>query len=372
MLVERPGLGARKPAAFTLVELLVVIAIIGILVALLLPAIQSAREAARRSQCKNNLKNISLACHNHVDTHKVFPTAGSGYGDRLECYVDNGQPFGPDKQGMSWAYQILPYLEENAVHGLTTTEAVQNSPIPLYNCPSRRGITLFENEDDDWGSAYLIDYAGAQPCTRQNANSNSRYDPNRGTANGWDALNYTRVFSSFWMSGHSEFPPDNGVYDGVIVRSPWRRDAVDKATCGPDAPPGQFIPRVPRPTSFAKITDGTSKTLLIGEKYVFSEYYAGGDASDDRGWIDGWDGDTMRSTCTFPLQDSDQNTVSTHTSTQHETFMFGSAHAGGFNAALADGSTRSISYDIDMHVFNSLGTRNGEAMNETSSMDGVN
>lgn len=362
----------RQGGGFTLVELLVVIAIIGILVALLLPAIQAAREAARRIQCKDHLKNIGLACHNHVDTHKTFPTGGAGWGDRLECYVNNGTPFGPDKQGMSWAYQILPYLEEGAVHGLVSTELVQNSPVAIFNCPSRRGPTLFENQDDDWGTAYLTDYAGAQPCTRSSATSTSRYDPDRGTADGWDAMNYTRVYSSFWMSGHSELPPNNGVYDGVLVRSPWRRDNVDKSTCGPAAPGGVFLPNVPHATTFAKITDGSSKTLLIGEKHVFVEMYEGGDASDDRGWIDGWDGDTMRSTCTHPLQDSDQNIVSIHTPTQHETFMFGSAHPGGFNVVLADGSVRTVSYDVDMHILNSLGTRNGESVGETSRTEGVN
>ena len=149
----------RSPA-FTLVELLVVIAIIGILIALLLPAIQAAREAARRIQCKDNLKNIGLACQNHADTHKVFPTGGAGFGDRLECYVQNGKPFGPDKQGWSWAYQLLPYLEEGSLHGLVKTEQVQSTPVPLYNCPSRRGPTLYNNPSQ-FGTAYLMDYAGA-------------------------------------------------------------------------------------------------------------------------------------------------------------------------------------------------------------------
>src|SRR6185369_10306687 len=75
-LVELPAVGKRKRAAFTLVELLVVIAIIGFLVALLLPAIQAAREAARRNQCKNHLKQLALGCLLHLDTQKYFPTGG--------------------------------------------------------------------------------------------------------------------------------------------------------------------------------------------------------------------------------------------------------------------------------------------------------
>src|SRR5450631_2470250 len=127
----------RRHPAFTLVELLVVIAIIGILVALLLPAIQAAREAARRTECKNRLKQIGLGILNHVDTYKVFPTGGARYNAVITTYVVNGKPFGPDKQGLGWAYQILPYLEEGAIKGLTTNDQLQKASIPLYLCPSR-------------------------------------------------------------------------------------------------------------------------------------------------------------------------------------------------------------------------------------------
>ena len=126
--------------AFTLVELLVVIAIIGILVALLLPAIQAAREAARRTQCKNQLKQIGLAIHHHVDTYRVFPTGGAGPAWTLRITLSGGRPFGPDKQGLNWTYQILPYLEEDAIHGITTQAQLQAAQVPLYVCPSRRSV----------------------------------------------------------------------------------------------------------------------------------------------------------------------------------------------------------------------------------------
>ena len=126
---------------FTLVELLVVIAIIGILVALLLPAVQAAREAARRTQCKNQLKQIGLAILNHANTLRVFPTGGAGFHPDIANYVVNGKPLGPDKQGLGWGYQILPYLEEGALQGLTTQIQLQAAGVTLYVCPSRRSPT---------------------------------------------------------------------------------------------------------------------------------------------------------------------------------------------------------------------------------------
>src|SRR5438105_1065208 len=96
-----------KKHAFTLVELLVVIAIIGVLVALLLPAIQAARESARRAQCKNNLKQIGLALHNHESARRAFPP---GY--ISNSATKNGPGTGP---GWGWGAYILPYLEESSL-----------------------------------------------------------------------------------------------------------------------------------------------------------------------------------------------------------------------------------------------------------------
>jgi prepilin-type N-terminal cleavage/methylation domain-containing protein/prepilin-type processing-associated H-X9-DG protein len=122
---------ALKHRAFTLVELLVVIAIIGILVALLLPAVQAAREAARRNQCSNNLKQIGLACHNHVDAKRVLPP---GYLVGLD--PDSTSP------GWSWATYLLPYLEENPLYQqLTLTQPVESQSatktvLGVFLCPS--------------------------------------------------------------------------------------------------------------------------------------------------------------------------------------------------------------------------------------------
>ncbi len=155
--------------AFTLVELLVVIAIIGILVALLLPAVQAAREAARRTQCNNNLKNIGLAMLNHVDARKVFPTGGARYSAAprflLEQNLDSGKPLPPEKEGLGWGYQLLPYIEETSAYSIQTTADLQNVVVSIYVCPSRRAART------SWGPDFRANrhdgLCGRGSCYRQ-------------------------------------------------------------------------------------------------------------------------------------------------------------------------------------------------------------
>ena len=364
----------RTQRGFTLVELLVVIAIIGILVALLLPAIQAAREAARRTQCKNQLKQIGLGTLHHADTFRVFPTGGAGPSVDIANYVANGRPFGPDKQGLNWTYQILPYLEEDAIRGITTQAQLQAAQVPLYVCPSRRSVTTRTATNDVAPVFFPVDYAAAQPCTFQCPRGSPgcpapvpRYNP-------LDAVplagpGYSTNQLSFWggrngaVAGPSAM--DNQVYDGVIVRTPWRL-----AT-------GTYATNVPGPTKFARITDGTSHTFMIGEKYVRSDLYEGGSKSDDKGWTDGWDPDAMRSTCFQPYQDSDGagfqfqplNKNTDLFGIDRDVYYFGSAHSGGFNGIFADGSVHTLNYDIDVVLFNALATRAGDEIVDGSAVN---
>lgn len=137
--------------AFTLVELLVVIAIIGILVALLLPAVQAAREAARRTSCTNNLKQLGLAVHSYHDSHKAFPTAGDN-GPRNCCSPDVGRV-----DRYNWPFHLLPFIEQDEAYysGLRDRAVLNKTTIGTLYCPSRRSVRLYR------GGA-KSDYAGSR------------------------------------------------------------------------------------------------------------------------------------------------------------------------------------------------------------------
>ena len=152
-----------RRSAFTLVELLVVIAIIGILVSLLLPAVQAAREAARRTQCFNNLKQMGLAILNHVSTKQEFPTGGS------EPWHNQGNDDSLYAKGYGWMVQILPYAEETSLQEISKGYGagdlqrdlqVRKTPVGMYFCPSRRLAGVSGGQ----GNRALMDYASATPA----------------------------------------------------------------------------------------------------------------------------------------------------------------------------------------------------------------
>jgi prepilin-type N-terminal cleavage/methylation domain-containing protein/prepilin-type processing-associated H-X9-DG protein len=363
---------AGRRGAFTLVELLVVIAIIGILVALLLPAIQAAREAARRTQCKNNLKNIGVAIHNFHDTYKMFPTGGTEPNVDIENYLaDSAKPVadrkgpanGPLRQGLSLFFQILPFLEEEAVHNLTHDDQLrqQRVGITLYNCPSRRGLTFSP------GGASLVDYAcsTAAPARSEPGYTFDTYlsdtkltpipSPTRNTI--------------FWgcLACDSGIPGTNIVnaqaasgkpvqFRGVVQRCDWQYVAS-----GPSAPGihRNFTKRM----TLEKVTDGTSKTIIIGEKWVHPQLYDGGSASqtwcaDDNGWADGWDCNNLRSALVPLRSDGDGEMPILGDICDGETdFAFGSAHSGGIHVLFCDGSVGFVSYEIDQENFNRMAHR---------------
>lgn len=287
---------SRLQRGFTLVELLVVIAIIGILVALLLPAVQAAREAARRTQCTNHLKQIGLAIHNHHDTHKVFPTGGTvPWGG--PSYDSNGQLHGPNQQGSGWAFQILPFMEQGNTYNLGTKAQIETTFVSEYQCPSRR-------RNARQAQRVLMDYASATPADSPNS---------------WD---------QYWY-GNTWAVPNNVRYAGAIARTGT----------------------LSSPTKMASLRDGTSNILMISEKWLNIGNYDTGDWHDDQGWVDGWDPDTVRYTGFRPIKDSRGSPYG------WDGYQFGSAHPAGINSLLCDGSVRMITYQVEATIFNRLGDR---------------
>src|SRR5438270_8831748 len=166
-MIVRSSAPRQARLAFTLIELLVVIAIIAILIGLLVPAVQKVRESAARLQCENNLKQIGLAVHNHHDSLKQLPHAGAGW-NFAPVYTGVGNPASGKAQECGWLFQILPYVEQQAVWkggGGTTIMACQinaiSAPIPLYFCPSRRKPQVGAST----GSWYSTQYPGQQVPT---------------------------------------------------------------------------------------------------------------------------------------------------------------------------------------------------------------
>jgi prepilin-type N-terminal cleavage/methylation domain-containing protein/prepilin-type processing-associated H-X9-DG protein len=374
MYIKAPNSMKTNKNGFTLVELLVVIAIIGILVALLLPAVQAAREAARRMTCMNQLKQMGLAMHNHIDSRRVFPTGGSRYRPDIKNYVSGGtnnpgSPNGPEKQGLGWGYQILPYLEENAIHGIVRHSDLQKAVVPIYTCPSRRSAAVSTTGTINGGLTALTDYAAAHPL--------SRVCPDKGDGALYD-INDTHPFQgntshaiareAFWCTTPGDPMQNDTVYDGVIVRTQWRVLASANATS-----PAKLrrTKGGPSPIKPSKVTDGLSKTMLLGEKFVRvdmaeSNVTPNGNISDsdDRGWTDGWDLDTVRFTGYQPISDSagfcfDDALARYCTGDFTDVYFFGSSHPSGINAVYADGSVHHILFDVEILIFNALGTRNG-------------
>jgi hypothetical protein len=250
-------------------------------------------------------------------------------------------------------------------------------------CPSRRTVSQAQVNAATVGGdqVFLIDYAAAQPCTvdcpagSPGCTTPVQYNPQDAVP--LTMAGYIKNQLSFWGGKNGEVAgvsaKNNQVYDGVIVRSPWRYVSTNAS----GQPTGVYATNVPSPTPFARITDGTSHTFLLGEKYIRSDLYGGGSKSDDKGWVDGWDPDAMRSTCFQPYQDGDsagfqfqpQNSPTDLFGVDRDVYYFGSAHTGGFNGVFADGSIHTLNYDIDVVLLNSLATRAGDELIDQSSVN---
>jgi prepilin-type N-terminal cleavage/methylation domain-containing protein len=310
--------GAR--AAFTLVELLVVIAIIGILIALLLPAVQAAREAARAASCKNNLRQQALGAIQHHETMRFFPTGGWGW----NWSGDSDRGYGLDQPG-GWIFNILPFVEQEALREsasdgqpnvITSLQRARAStlcqtPVPIFNCPSRRPpqsypalISQMSKCADDSPTVARSDYA---------INEGDYFYPN-----GWLYLGPPdeHVSNYAW--------PDNRLYTGVsFYRSQVR---------------------------LADVRDGSTHTVLVGEKCVNPDYYqTGEDGGDVRSMYCGFSLDIGRAAVySSPLPDRRWN---------NSWNEFGSAHPSACHFATCDGAVHAIRFEIAHSVFRRLSHR---------------
>ena len=328
----------RSASGFTLVELLVVIAIIGILVALLLPAVQAAREAARRTQCVNNLKQLGTALYNFHDAKGKLP-----YGS----YLDNTLKPVPRNQRVTWVVQLMPFMEEQSLHGQILSMLNNNSvapghphpmvhsafaelvkiPIATMICPSDGEgagdpIQIYGNHaGGGWNptEAFALWYPASMGPTHQDA---CPFCPEqKGTASDQDTY-----CCQGWHFGTSNYP-----------QSGWQ----DQGGC---TGTGMFC-RFPKGTAFKTVTDGLSNTFLAGE--------------------------TLPKLCAFHTIHSQNfpiagtqiplNLVTVLADQLNHSVACGykSNHPGGANFVMSDASVQFIQADIDYKLYNGLGSRNG-------------
>ena len=312
-------------------ELLVVIAIIGILIALLLPAVQSAREAARRMQCTNNLKQLSLAFLTHEGTHGFFPTGGWG----VDWLGVPGRGFGREQPG-GWGYNILPYLEQETLHrlgeGLSSSARLEagktraQTPLLMAYCPSRRAPQVIP---------FTLD---------RNPRPDDLYDIPKGTlvAKGDYAVSVGDSTNTSPRVGGGN-PRPTTLAEGDNPAFPWNSAQADVLT---------GVSYLRSEVGVAMVRDGTSNTYMLGEKYMEPDNYLSGiNAGDDQSWYGSNSTDNSRSTSLSigpPRQD--RNGYNFYQG-------FGSAHPGGCNFSFCDGSVRTISYSIAPEIHRRLGNR---------------
>ncbi|MEZ6072899.1 MAG: DUF1559 domain-containing protein [Pirellulales bacterium] len=315
----------RRRQAFTLVELLVVIAIIGILIALLLPAVQAAREAARRSECKNHLKQIGLAFLLHDDTHGHMPSRGWGW-----AWVgDPDRGFG-ERQPAGWVYNILPYIEQQALHDLGAGQSVAAkralagqvamTPIATMNCPSRRSAI-----------PYVAFYSGgtfhAYNADAVPVHARSDYAVNAGT-------------TVHTLSGPTSLEQGDTTFDWKSANIPYEQR--------------NGLAYLRSQVRHGQITDGLSNTYCVGEKYLIPDHYTNGmNGADNTSMYQGYDWDVNRWGNATPDRLPQQDRPGADNWT-----IFGSPHAGGFNMVFCDGSVHQIPYSIDGEIHRRLTSRN--------------
>ncbi len=274
---------------------MVVIAIIAILIGLLLPAVQKVREAAARAQCANGLKQMGLAAHNLHNVYNMLPSGGIGWTDAVPTFTAPGNPVGGTGQRAGWGYQILPFLEQEALWkgagGATIADCQINiisGVIKVYFCPSRRSPKALPPTPSWYGPAGTYAHG---PTDYASSNNNT------------------------------------AASDGTNGAIPYGYDGL----------------------KLTHITDGTSNTLMFGEKRMDITSIGQYQSDDNEGYACAWDHDVSRTTNAVPQPDGLLGTGAGGN-------IFGSSHSGGANYVMVDGAVRFINYSVTLASFQALGT----------------
>jgi prepilin-type N-terminal cleavage/methylation domain-containing protein/prepilin-type processing-associated H-X9-DG protein len=345
----------RRTQGFTLVELLVVIAIIGVLVALLLPAIQAAREAARRMSCQNNLKQLGLACLNYESAKKFLPMGST---------IPGPFPDGNGKNGLSWLVTVMPYIEQSTVSdiiesriekyrddnngkdpdvGYTTLFAdLNDSAIENYQCPSDNPNELVDKFNPALAASSYVGVAGSAGSRAPDSSAASQQA------------------YGFYGSKTDQLGPVN--YDGIFYMGSR--------------------------TNLKEVTDGTSNTLMAGERWyslrawTIGGYWSAGEGTGfaktpPKGAYQGENGFGYKNIDRrYPInasldkvgyyylhrndEDRPQAPDTAPKTMATNDLLFGSFHSGGANFVYADGSVHFLTDDLDVIIYEALASKNGQ------------
>lgn len=319
--------------AFTLIELLVVIAIIAVLVALLLPAVQQAREAARRSQCKNNLKQYGLALHSYHETHSMFAIGGTNWG-------------GPS---IGWQARLLPFMDGQVAYN-------------MLNMANPGDATQVNGPDGTGIAAHKLPY--------MNCPSDNRISPNPVWNGTWGTLNGGGAKSNYCGSlGSNRTPSNNPACQPFMVFVlPGGNIADHGNTMDPNSVSGMGT-RLGANVSLRDVTDGASNTIFIGEMLPSCNDHGNGGAFWQYNDAGNWHASTVVpintfNTCSWASSGQITNTACTANSHWNYSWGFRSLHSAGCQFLFVDGSVHFLNQSINhANTYQALG---GKADNNST------
>ncbi|MEM6979206.1 MAG: DUF1559 domain-containing protein [Planctomycetota bacterium] len=365
------GRPARRPFAFTLIELLVVIAIIGVLVSLLLPAVQAAREAARRTQCSNHLKQIGLAVHNYHSAHRSIPTTTTG-ADGTGTTCGNGF--------YSWLAMLLPYMEQQALYDQIDFDQSLSNHCNYIVSSDYMDYSISPTHDNAEAARTLV---GSYLCPSDPAGVLRLHDDGEELAPGSYAANVGWPKFSFWPGDNRPLEKQNGVF-GLY---------------NPAQPESWHVPE----TKFRDIPDGLSNTAAVAERkisdlFVIASVWGGsyvphtidenmqsfcGSSTSSRSleewvpycgsvtlsdpiyaekhghaWISGW---TFASNTYMHVMPIGQRNCHIYGGEDEGNNLVtpGGYHPGGIHVLMADGSVSFRTESVDIRLWWALGSGNG-------------